>query len=312
MGITDTQSYSLVIRDIFFDAVQGVPFFVNFTKRRCKQLQVQPQDLPYLGVYIVDELMVPDGDLNAGEVRFHHTLRIGFSVVIQNNDPIESELKLDQSFWAIMQRIWPDQYIMNRLDTMAYGHPTQTMPNPDNVRVEGIARGTRRHVWGSNQLNNEMPIAEMQYDVSCIYRTNWPPVITDNLNIIQVESQPETGDPPNMVQSITSVYDFTLTHPPLATQITLSSPKNPSPASDPAVFVATVSAIPPAAGLPAGMIGFRIDGSALQGMGPPHYTGSVAYPVMLPVGVHSVVAEFVPDSTEYVASVSPTIQQTVI
>jgi hypothetical protein len=307
--ITLTQSYSLVIRDIFFDAVSGVPFFANFTKRKSKMLQVQPQDLPYLGVYILDEQMTPDGDINAGEIRFTHTLRIGFSVIILNNDPVASEVKLDQAFWAIMQRLWPDQYIMNLLDTMAYGHPA-LMSNPDNVRVEGISRGVRRHVWGDTKLSNELPLAEMQYDVSCVYRTNWPPVITDNLNIIQVES--EFGDPPGTVQHVVSVYDFTATQPPLATQMTLESVKNPTIVGEYAVFMVILSSVDPSGGTPIGTVGFHIDGGAIQGAGPPHHTGSVAYPInSLAAGNHTVWAEFIPDSEEYVACISPTIQHTV-
>lgn len=206
------QSYALTIRDIFFDAVSDIPYFATFTKRKCKQFQVQPQNLPYLGVYILDEQMSPDGDINAGEVRFYHTLRLAFSVMIQNNDPVQSEVTMDESFQAIMGRLWPDQYIMNMLDTMAYGHP-ELMQNPDNVRVEGIARGARRHVWGNSTFSNELPWAEMQYDVSCVFRTNWPPVITDDLLHIHVETVPmrHDGTVPSAdeVQRVISEYDFT-------------------------------------------------------------------------------------------------------
>src|ERR1700757_798099 len=102
MGITDTQSYSLVIRDAFFDAVSSDPFFVGYTCRKTKMLAVQTQLLPYLGVYFIDETMVPDGDGNAGEVRFNHTTRIGFSAMVANNDPVNAELQIDAAFWRIM------------------------------------------------------------------------------------------------------------------------------------------------------------------------------------------------------------------
>ena len=36
--------------------------------------------------------MLPDGDVNAGAIRFSHTLRIGFSVMIANNDQVVAEL----------------------------------------------------------------------------------------------------------------------------------------------------------------------------------------------------------------------------
>ena len=95
--ITDKQSYSEVLRDVFFARVVTLPFFAGFKARRCKMLQVQPEHIPYLGVYLIDEQMVPDGDANAGCIRFTHTLRIGFSVIIENNDPLAAELKARRS-----------------------------------------------------------------------------------------------------------------------------------------------------------------------------------------------------------------------
>jgi hypothetical protein len=212
MAALGNQSYSLTIRDIFFDAVSDIPYFATFTKRKSKLFQIQQEDLPYLGVYIMDEQMTPDGDLNAGEVRFIHTLRLGFSAMILNNDPVEAEVKMDQAFQAIMLRLWPDQYIMNRLDTLPYGHPELEHNNPDNVRVEGISRGARRHIWGNSNFTNETPYAEMQYDVSCVFRTSWPPVITDDLLHIHVETVPLRHDgtvpPADEVERIISEYDL--------------------------------------------------------------------------------------------------------
>ena len=60
MGVTDTQSYSLVIRDVFYDAVAGDAFFANYTKRKTPMLRLQPELLPYLAVYFMDE------DMDAG------------------------------------------------------------------------------------------------------------------------------------------------------------------------------------------------------------------------------------------------------
>ena len=99
MGITDTQSFSLVIRDVFYDALSSDPFFASYTCRKTKMLSVQPQLLPYLGVYIIDETMLPDGDANAGHIRFSHTLRIGFSAMIANNDQVVAEQGIDAAWW---------------------------------------------------------------------------------------------------------------------------------------------------------------------------------------------------------------------
>lgn len=187
MGITDTQSFSLVIRDVFFDTLTlREPYFANHFARKTKMAQVQPSQLPYLGVYIVDEVMQPDGDANAGEVRFTHTLRVGFSVIVANNDQNAAEREIDAAFWRIMNRIWTDPYVMNLLDTY---NPVDQSVNPDNTRIESITRGVRKHLFGGTSANNETPIAELQYDVSCFYRTNWPPVITDDLLEIDVTTK---------------------------------------------------------------------------------------------------------------------------
>ena len=184
MGITDTQSYSLVIRDAFFDAVSTDPFFASYTCRKTRMLAVKTELLPHLGVYIIDETMLPDGEPNAGVIRFNHDLRIGFSVMVANNDQVLAEQTIDAAFWKIMNRLWPDQHLMNMIySSMA-----------DNTRVEAITRGARRHVFGASGLNNETPLAEMQYDITAKYRTYWPPIITDDLLEIDVTTQ--VGDPP--------------------------------------------------------------------------------------------------------------------
>jgi hypothetical protein len=184
MGVTDTQSYSLVIRDALFDAVSSDPFFADYTSRKNKMLRVQSELLPYLGVYIIDETMLPDGDANAGDVRFSHTLRVGFSVMIANNDQVIGEQMVDAAFWRVMNVLWPDQHIMNVLVSSL----------PDNTIIESITRGTRRPVYGATNLANETPIVEMQYDVSVFYRTGWPPIITDELLEIDVSTGIKIGD----------------------------------------------------------------------------------------------------------------------
>src|SRR4051794_581528 len=86
---TSPQSYAHLIRDVVFGALAGDPYFANYTIRKNKMLKIQHELLPYLGVYIIDEPMLPDGDANAGNIRFIHTPRIGFSVMIVDNDQDE-------------------------------------------------------------------------------------------------------------------------------------------------------------------------------------------------------------------------------
>ena len=188
---SNQQSYSLIIRDVFYDTLAlREPYFANHFKRKTKMVPVQPDQVPYLGVYIIDEVMTPDGDGNAGEVAFIHNLRIGFSVMVAMSDQNAAEVEIDRAFWRIMNRLWTDQYVMNLLDTH---NPTDGSENPENTRIESIQRGLRRHSFGSNQLNNSTPLAELQYDVTCLYRTYWPPVVPDDLLEIDVTTKIKEG-----------------------------------------------------------------------------------------------------------------------
>jgi hypothetical protein len=189
--ITATQSYSHVIRNVFFDALVADSFFAGYTCRKNKMLVARPEYLPYLGVYIIDETMTPDGDGNAGCVRFIHNTRIGFSVMNVNNDQDALEANLDAAFWAICNRLWPDESIMNLLDTL---NPSTGLQNPDNTRIESIERGVRRYVWGTPNFSNETPIGEMQYDITCRQRTFWPPGPFDDLDTIDVVTGIKPGD----------------------------------------------------------------------------------------------------------------------
>jgi hypothetical protein len=207
--ITATQSYSWVLREVFIAALQRWPYFSTFTIRRTPQLPGQTDQIPLLGVYILDESMAPDGDANAGEIRFIHSCRLGFQAIIRNNDPPASEQKLDEIFWAIMNVLWRDQYILNMLDTF---NPNLGAGNPDNTRIEGISRGVRRHKWGASGAANETPIAELQYDVTFTYRSNWPPEITDDLLRIHLETAFPLGGTPEEIAAVQQVvveYNFT-------------------------------------------------------------------------------------------------------
>lgn len=210
-----TQSSSLIIRDLMFDKVASLPFFAGFvTKKKSKAVQVQPENLPFLGVYIVDEQMDSDGDHNAGEVRFIHKLKLGYTVMAQNSDSEQLEDFLDESFWAIMDGLWKDPILMNFWLAQKSNDPSY---NPNNVRIEGVSKGTRKHVWGNSGVN-ETPIGEMQYEPTVIYRSNFPPEIVDELNRISVKTGfPTNGTPEDrgMIEQLSMEYDFTMTQPTL-------------------------------------------------------------------------------------------------
>lgn len=207
--ISEVQSWSFIIRDMFLARLMKAQFFQGFTPRKSKALPILTNQIPTLGVYFVNEDMGPDGDLNAGEIRFTHQLKLGFSVIVVNNDPVACEAKLDQAFWAIMNTLWRDPNLTNLIDTRAY---PGGVGNPDNTRIEGVSRGTRRHVFGNAGKDNETPIGEMQYEATVKYSADYAPVIPDNLLQIHLETVPVADDgtipPADEVQRIITEYKF--------------------------------------------------------------------------------------------------------
>lgn len=69
-------------------ADEPTPFFKSYW--RTPMRQVAASDLPLLGVYILRETRGPDGDENAGEIRFIHRLHLGIAGAISNADPASS------------------------------------------------------------------------------------------------------------------------------------------------------------------------------------------------------------------------------
>ena len=194
--ITETQTSAYDIRDAFYNVVTAAPFFAGFTCRKNKMLPVQRNLIPYLGVYLVDEMMTPDGDANAGCIRFTHNVRIGFSMIQVNNDPNAAEQAADQAMQAVMVAAYTDLHLMNVLHNN----------NPEGVGIEAIMRGMRRPIFGAPSTDNETPFVEMQYEISCSFRSEWYPDITDTLNEIDVTTR-VNNDPD--ITPITTVYDFT-------------------------------------------------------------------------------------------------------
>jgi hypothetical protein len=182
--ITETHSSALDIRDAMYNVVTADPFFRGYTFRKTKMYPVQSDLIPYLGVYVVDEVMVPDGDANAGCIRFNHTARVGFSVIQSGSDPVALEVCIDSAYLKLMTLLWTDIKLMNAL----------VNNNPEGVGIESVIRGSRRHVFGSTGLNNETPFAELQYEVNCFSRSEWYPDITDMLDEIDVTTGVKAGD----------------------------------------------------------------------------------------------------------------------
>jgi hypothetical protein len=198
MAIIEKQSSGYDIRDAFFNLLDADSYFAGYTRRKDKMLPVQQKLIPYLGVYLVDEVMTPDGDANAGCVGFVHAVRIGFSIVVASSTAGQAEQVADQGFLRVMATAYCDPKLMNVLHNN----------NPEGVGIEGIMRGARRPVHGAMSTDNETPFVEMQYEASCSFRSEWYPDITDTLNEIDVTVAVNNVDPAS-VPPIRVKYVFT-------------------------------------------------------------------------------------------------------
>lgn len=183
--ITEKQTWAYDIRDAFYNVVTADSFFAGFTLRKNRMLPVQQNLIPYLGVYLIDENQSPDGDGNAGCIRFLHTVRIGFSVVVASSDPVIVEQLADQG----VQRIWTAAFT----DLHLFKVGRSNIYNPEGVIIEAAVRGRRTMNFGAPTTDNEMPFCEAQVDVSCTFRTEWYPDITDMLDTIDVVTPDENG-----------------------------------------------------------------------------------------------------------------------
>jgi hypothetical protein len=183
---------ALVVRDAMYDRVKAMPFFTEFTFAKNKAMRVQIQDIPYCGVYLVNELRLPEGDSNAGNIRFRDSCRIGFSVVIVDNANEAGEETLDEAYNTICEGLFTDT----------------TFTGFNNKLIQGLTRGERMHVFGSVALDNETPLMELQFDLTVDLGTAiYNPVITDTLDTMHITVRPlghDENTPP-----VQLVFDFT-------------------------------------------------------------------------------------------------------
>lgn len=173
-------SEAMWLRDGILERLKGFLFFQGFYFTSNKSLQIQPQNIPFCGVYLIEETSVPDGESNVAEVRFRSSVRIGFSVIIQNNDAAKAEVILDRAYQAIARGL--------------FGHRSPHVY--PNVKVQAFSNGLRQHVFGSVGLDNEMPIAELRYELICdLGAITYEPFVPDMLDVIHLETKVPEGTP---------------------------------------------------------------------------------------------------------------------
>jgi hypothetical protein len=188
-------SYPMVVRDGIMNRLKAKPYFSTFKFSTSRAVQIQPQSLPFCGVYFLQETQTPDGDINAGEVRFRVSARYGFSVIVLNNNPEEAEYQIDRAMMQI---------------TSLFSDPT--LYGGADAEIQGFAGGNRQHVFGNAGQDNVTPTVELRYELTCDLGTvTYEPVVPDILEVIRSDTSFPIGGTAQQhhdTQQVVSQYDM--------------------------------------------------------------------------------------------------------
>ncbi|MBO0716146.1 MAG: hypothetical protein J2P55_02265 [Rhizobiales bacterium] len=194
------QSYSFYIREGFLARLKALPMFGKVAKWARTKFFIKQHDVfPFVGVYLMGDTIAADGDPNHGAPHYLNLLRLGFSVVVADNDPDVLDQMLDQAYWAIMN-------LMTIECWQQFQPPT---PGAPLIEIEAMTRGSRENWYGNAPLNNDSPIGELRCDLTFSYRVILKPVVTDDLKLIHEEVVRSWPYDPNERDDVIVEYDFT-------------------------------------------------------------------------------------------------------
>ena len=180
----------------------ALPFFANFMPRLTRALPIQPEDLPILGCYLGEEMMTPDGDWDAGALKFIVTVRLGWSIMVAESDKEAAERQLDSAYVALLDGLWRNPELTSFLDTR---DPVTGEETEYNARFEGVMRQNARTMWGTPFLDNTTPVAEKQWDVTLQYRRAFSPRLIHDFEEIQITTAFPAGRTPEQIEQIQQV-----------------------------------------------------------------------------------------------------------
>ncbi|MCA1452843.1 hypothetical protein I6F35_06360 [Bradyrhizobium sp. BRP22] len=157
------------------------------TYRLTPMLQVQPGDLPILGVYILREQRAQDGHANHAEPHFKHTLTLGFSGGVH----VETDKQ---------EQIPPLEEWMSELDDIL-------LSDPDFVSLtEGVAAMDR---VGQFAKVGETTLYEIRVEMVLEFSSRFPPKVVDDFNTVVVTTQfPDEEHAEGGTPQITRVYEL--------------------------------------------------------------------------------------------------------
>jgi len=193
-------SRSWMIQGVFLERLKLVPPFSTDVAKFCRTvaLPIQEAHLPRLGVYLMpddtfDALNGPQGNLGHPHMRWKTTL--GFSYIVVNNDPEQTEYALDIGYWSILATLHDPFWAK--------------WPGTDLPMINGISGGAARKVYGMAGKQNETPIGEMQMELVVHHEWIFEPVVNDIFELMHSKAL-LPGDDPDDPQRPPIVTEWTL------------------------------------------------------------------------------------------------------
>jgi hypothetical protein len=160
------------------------------TYRSTPMLQVQPTDLPVLGVYILREKRTPWGHANHAEPRFQHQVTLGFSGAIHAETAEQNQL------YALEE--W-----MGEIDETLFSEPKFV------ALMDGIESMDRQSQYAKV---GETTLFEIRVEMTYANQSYFPPKVEDDLETIVVDTQyPDKAHADSGTPQIHRVYTFVTT-----------------------------------------------------------------------------------------------------
>ena len=137
------------------------------TYRHTPAMQVQPSDLPMLGLYIMRERRTPNNHANHAEPRFRHQVTLGFSGAVHAETEDQNKLlELEQ--------------LMSEIDDIL-------LTNPKFVRMtEGIEEMDRQSQYAKV---GETTLFEIRIEMVVQFSSYFPPKVEDDFERLHVTTQ---------------------------------------------------------------------------------------------------------------------------
>jgi len=132
-------------------------------------LQVQPTDLPILGVYILRERRMEDGHANHTEPHFKHSMTLGLSGGVH----VDTDMTNQNTLPALEE-------MMSELDDVLLSDPRFVNLTEGITGMDRVAQYAKV---------GETTLYEIRVEMVLEFSSRWPPTILDDLETIHVKTQ---------------------------------------------------------------------------------------------------------------------------